>query len=86
MDQPLEYGATPALTSRLGPNPTDQRIYHVLAEAGPLCRQELVKKTGLATSTIFDALTRLMIRGVVHRFPKRSQAPGRPRVFFEVTD
>ncbi len=65
-------------------NPTDQKIYHILAEKGPMTRPDLAEKTGLPRSTLFDALTRLLIKGLIERFPEDRQTRGRPRVFYKV--
>jgi predicted transcriptional regulator len=65
-------------------NPRDQQVYRVLEENGPLCRQELCERTELAQSTAFDALKRLMIRGIVIQSSKPAKTAGRPRVYFEV--
>jgi predicted transcriptional regulator len=64
-------------------NPKDQQIYQLLKDCGPQCREGLIKKTGLPSSTIYDALKRLMAQQLVQRFAEKTQAPGRPRVYFE---
>ena len=65
-------------------NPNDEKIYQLLKKSGPLTRADLVKRTDLARTTIYDTLTRLSIRGLVVRFSERRQSRGRRRVFYEV--
>jgi predicted transcriptional regulator len=65
-------------------NPTDHKIYSMLKEKGPMTRPDLVERTGLPRSTLFDALTRLMIRGLIVRFSEERQTRGRPKVYYEV--
>ncbi|MHA2272682.1 MAG: winged helix-turn-helix transcriptional regulator [Candidatus Hodarchaeales archaeon] len=67
-------------------NPRDRQVYHELEKNGPLCRQDLCKRTGLASSTIFDALTCLMIHGIVDRHTQSGRTAGRPRAFFELNE
>lgn len=64
-------------------NPTDHRIYRLLKDQGPMTRPDLVERTGLPRSTLFDALTRLMIRGLIVRFSEERQSRGRPKVYYE---
>ncbi|MFQ5977965.1 MAG: helix-turn-helix domain-containing protein [Candidatus Heimdallarchaeota archaeon] len=65
-------------------NPTDHKVYRLLKEQGPMTRPDLVDRTGLPRSTLYDALTRLMIRGLIVRFSEERQTRGRPRVYYEV--
>ncbi|MFW9916027.1 MAG: helix-turn-helix domain-containing protein [Candidatus Thorarchaeota archaeon] len=65
-------------------NPIDQKIYQLLKKQGPLTRGELVERTGLPRTTLYDALTRLSVRGLIVRFTEPRQSRGRRRVFFEV--
>ncbi|MHA2232160.1 MAG: helix-turn-helix domain-containing protein [Candidatus Hodarchaeales archaeon] len=53
----------------------------MLKKRGPQTRSDLVKRSGLPRTTIFDSLTRLTIRGVIVRFSEPRQTRGRPRVF-----
>ncbi|MFQ5980105.1 MAG: helix-turn-helix domain-containing protein [Candidatus Heimdallarchaeota archaeon] len=66
------------------PNTTDKNVYQVLKERGPLTRGDLVEHTGLPRTTIYDALTRLTIRGLITRFTQPRHSRGRRKVFFEV--
>lgn len=64
-------------------NHTDKLIYHLLKDSGPQTRSDLVVRTALPRTTIFDALTRLTIRGLIVRFSESRLSRGRPRVFYE---
>jgi uncharacterized membrane protein len=74
----------PAQKPRFWFNLTDKRIYELLEEKGPLTRPKLVELTGLPRTTIFDALTRLMIRRLVDKYSEERQSRGRRFVRFEV--
>lgn len=66
-------------------NPTDKQVLEILLREGPLTRSQLVKKTGVARSTLYDALVRLILQGHVTKFSERPTSPGRPKVFFQAT-
>ncbi|MFQ5977350.1 MAG: winged helix-turn-helix domain-containing protein [Candidatus Heimdallarchaeota archaeon] len=57
-------------------SPVDQRIYQLLQEAGPLSRDVLVDRSGIARTTIYDALMRLRLQGLVLRFKEPRQTRG----------
>ncbi|MFQ5978649.1 MAG: helix-turn-helix domain-containing protein [Candidatus Heimdallarchaeota archaeon] len=65
-------------------SPIDQRVYQRLKKDGPLTRDDLVERIGIPRTTVYDALTRLSIRGLITRFTQPRQSRGRRRVFFEV--
>lgn len=67
-----------------GANPTDKKIYQLLKEEGPLARDDIVKRTVLPRTTIYDALTRLSVRGVIYKFKEPRQTRGRCRVLFGI--
>ncbi|MHA2271324.1 MAG: helix-turn-helix domain-containing protein [Candidatus Hodarchaeales archaeon] len=81
LSKPFVVPAKRKLTWR---NPIDQQIYQLLKKQGPLTRGELVERTGLPRTTLYDALTRLSVRGLIVRFTEPRQSRGRRRVFFEV--
>jgi predicted transcriptional regulator len=81
LDRPAER---PVPKRLIWTNSTDQKVYDVLVEQGPLTRDELVARTKVARTTIYDALTRLSIRGLVTRFTEPRQSRGRRRVFYNV--
>ncbi len=64
-------------------NPTDIRVLDILAKEGPLTRTQLVAKTNIARSTLYDSLLRLILKGHVTKFSERSQERGRPKVYFQ---
>jgi hypothetical protein len=64
-------------------NHTDKLVYHLLKDSGPQTRSDLVARTALPRTTIFDALTRLTIRGLIVRYSESRLSRGRPRVFYE---
>lgn len=63
----------------------DQNVLKVLGEKGPITRSQLVKVTGIPRSTLYDSLFRLILKGLVKKYPDQSHTSrGRPKVFFEV--
>ena len=65
-------------------NVSDQRVYQLLQECGPLSRDALVERTGIPRTTVYDALMRLSLRGLITRFKEPRQTRGRRRVYFRV--
>jgi predicted transcriptional regulator len=63
-------------------NKTDLRIFNVLKENQPATRMQLCDKTGIARTTIYDALTRLMVKKVVFKYSPPVTKKGRPKVFY----
>ena len=64
-------------------NPTDDRIYRLLIEKGPMTRSTLMQATSIARSTIYDALLRMIIKGYIRKFSNEPTGPGRPKVYFQ---
>ena len=63
-------------------NRTDLMVFNTLKEHEPATRMELCNKTGIARTTIYDALTRLMVKKVVVKYSPPVNKKGRPRVFY----
>ena len=62
----------------------DTKIFAFLKKTGPITRYDLVKMTGIARSTLYDSLTRLILKGLVKKYSEDIHATkGRPKVFFE---
>lgn len=64
-------------------NPSDKTIYDLINKSGPFTRGELVARTDLPRTTVYDALTRLTIRRLITRFTQPRESRGRRRVFYE---
>ena len=63
-------------------NKTDMRVLKALQEHQPATRMELCNKTGIARTTLYDALTRLMVKHVVVKYTPPVKRKGRPKVFY----
>ncbi|MFW9856397.1 MAG: helix-turn-helix domain-containing protein [Candidatus Thorarchaeota archaeon] len=63
----------------------DRNIYAILRREGPLTRSNLVSLTGIARTTLYDSLLRLIVKGYVTRFSEERKERGRPKVFFQAT-
>ncbi len=62
---------------------SDEEIYsYLLKEDRPVTRPELVEKTGVPRSTLYDALVRLETRGLIKRHKFYKQGKGRPQIGF----
>lgn len=65
-------------------NKTDQIVLQALVDSQPATRMQLCEKTGIARTTIYDALTRLILKKVVIKYSNPSKTKGRPKVFYRV--
>lgn len=65
-------------------NKTDITVLNALVENQPATRMELCETTGLPRTTIYDALTRLILKKMVVKYSRPSKTRGRPKVFYRV--
>ena len=84
MDKPDQLKISDISSRIKSTNPVDITIYQVLHEHGAQTRAGLIKLTGIARSTIFDCLLRLMLKGHVKKSAPLMGGPGRPKVYFEL--
>ncbi len=71
----------PAITHKL-----DRNLLEILRKEGPLTRAKLVSLTGIARSTLYDSLLRLILKGYVAKFSKECIQRGRPKVYYKVVN
>lgn len=62
----------------------DRNVLEILRNKGPLTRTRLVSITGIARSTLYDSLLRLILKGYVARFSEERRQRGRPKVYYKV--
>lgn len=62
---------------------TDAKVLSVLKKHGSTTRADLVAITGIARSTLYDSLLRLILKGKVIKFSEKPIGPGRPKVYFK---
>jgi predicted ArsR family transcriptional regulator len=62
----------------------DRNVLRILKKEGPITRSKLVSLTGIARSTLYDSLLRLILKGYVARFPENRKQRGRPKVYYQV--
>jgi predicted ArsR family transcriptional regulator len=62
----------------------DRDVLDILEKEGPLTRSKLVSLTGIARSTLYDSLLRLILKGFVASFSEDRRQRGRPKVFYKV--
>ena len=65
-------------------NKTDLTVLSALRENQPATRMDLCEKTGIPRTTIYDSLTRLMLKKVVIKYSSPGKSKGRPKVFYQV--
>ncbi|MHA2051956.1 MAG: helix-turn-helix domain-containing protein [Candidatus Hodarchaeales archaeon] len=61
----------------------DRELFDILVAYGPLSRPELVELTGIARSSIYDGLKRLMMKGFVVQYSEKRSYTGRPTTVFD---
>ena len=61
----------------------DREVLDILEKEGPLTRSKLVSLTGIARSTLYDSLLRLILKGFVASFSEDRRHRGRPKVFYK---
>ena len=66
-------------------NKTDKLVLGALSEIQPSTRKDLCKKTGIPRTTVYDALTRLILKKFVRKYSTPSKSKGRPKVFYRIT-
>ncbi len=62
----------------------DRNVLEILKNKGPITRSKLVAITGIARSTLYDSLLRLILKGYVARFSEERRQRGRPKVYYKV--
>ena len=90
LDEPLVMDSKEGLVDPVHPdetkkiitNKTDLTIFNILRENQPATRMQLCDKTGIARTTIYDALTRLMVKKMVFKYSPPVTKKGRPKVFY----
>ncbi|MHA2243755.1 MAG: helix-turn-helix domain-containing protein [Candidatus Hodarchaeales archaeon] len=65
-------------------NKTDLLVLVALSEIQPSTRKGLCNKTGIPRTTIYDALTRLILKKIVIKYSTPSKSKGRPKVFYRI--
>jgi len=62
----------------------DRNVLEILKIEGPITRARLVSITGIARSTLYDSLLRLILKGYVARFSEERRQRGRPKIYYKV--
>ncbi|MHA2307472.1 MAG: winged helix-turn-helix transcriptional regulator [Candidatus Hodarchaeales archaeon] len=78
--------STPVIVGKKQPivHELDRNVLKILEKEGPITRSKLVSLTGIARSTLYDSLLRLILKGYIARFSEDRKQRGRPRVFYQV--
>ncbi|UCE13198.1 MAG: hypothetical protein JSV04_13550 [Candidatus Heimdallarchaeota archaeon] len=70
--------------TKLVTNETDKIVLKALVDGQPATRMQLCERTGIPRTTIYDALTRLILKKVVIKYSNPNKTKGRPKVFYRV--
>ena len=62
----------------------DRNILEMVRKEGPLTRSKLVSSTGIARSTLYDSLMRLIVKGYVISYSEDRKHRGRPKTYFTI--
>ena len=65
-------------------NKTDLRVLNALLKNQPATRMDLCEISGIPRTTIYDSLTRLIIKKVVIKYSNPSTSKGRPKIYYKV--
>lgn len=65
-------------------NKTDLRVLNALLENQPATRMDLCKITGIPRTTIYDSLTRLILKKVAIKYSNPSTSKGRPKIYYKI--
>ena len=65
-------------------NKTDLKVLNTLLKNQPATRMYLCEITGIPRTTIYDSLTRLIIKKVVIKYSNPSTSKGRPKIYYKV--
>lgn len=65
------------------PNENDRTVWDCLKEHAPITRPDIVKITEIPRSTAYDALDRLIVKGLVRKYNEKRNTPGRPKVLYD---
>lgn len=66
--------------------PTARTCLLLLSKEKKMIRSEIVERTGISRSTIFDNLLKLEKKGFVIRYRKHNGKVGRPKKVWEITN
>ena len=78
--------STPVMVRKKQPivHELDRNVLKILEKEGPITRSKLVSLTGIARSTLYDSLLRLILKGHIARFSEDRKQRGRPKVYYQV--
>ncbi|MFW9779665.1 MAG: helix-turn-helix domain-containing protein [Candidatus Heimdallarchaeota archaeon] len=67
-------------------NQTDLTVLEALLQLQPATRASLCEKTGIPRTTIYDALTRLILKRIVTKYSVPGRSKGRPKVYYKTVN
>lgn len=85
-DQTSTESTPPVMVRKKQPivHELDRNVLKILEKEGAITRSKLVSLTGIARSTLYDSLLRLILKGHIARFSEDRKQRGRPKVYYQV--
>ena len=65
-------------------NKTDMNVMEALLQIQPATRMDICELTGIPRTTIYDSLTRLILKKIVTKYSVSNNSKGRPKVYYRV--
>ena len=66
--------------------PIEEFLSEILEEKGPITRGTLVSLTNIPRTTLYDILSKMIMKGKVEKKPIKSKKRGRPKILFKIKD
>lgn len=64
--------------------PIEDFLINILKEKGPLTRGTLVSLTNIPRTTLYDVLSKMIMKGKIEKKPIRKNKRGRPKILFQL--
>ncbi|NHJ03218.1 MAG: hypothetical protein EAX90_00170 [Candidatus Heimdallarchaeota archaeon] len=64
--------------------PIEEFLTDILEEKGPITRGTLVSLTNIPRTTLYDVLSKMIMKGKVEKKPVKSNKRGRPKILFSI--
>ena len=66
--------------------PIEEFLLDILENKGPITRGTLVSLTNIPRTTLYDVLSKMIMKGQIEKKPIRTNKRGRPKILFAIKD
>ena len=66
--------------------PIEEFLLNLLESKGPITRGTLVSLTNIPRTTLYDVLSKMIMKGKIEKKPIRTDKRGRPKILFQIKD